>query len=83
MTINIFACSYYFDLNDGIMGEFDELMIDTFTMAMGYLGKYHRIENEEQPNRTLLNLVIEGKLREEVIFVCTQETGEFCNLNNG
>ena len=50
-------------------------MNDTYTAAMGYLGKSSGILSKDKCHRTFPNLVLKGKLREEVRFVCAWETG--------
>ena len=56
-------------------GSFDKLVKDTYNSAMGYLGKARGNQTEEQCHRTLSNLVLKGKLREAVQFVCGRKDG--------
>ena len=46
-----------------------------YNSAMGYLGKAHGNQTMEECHRTFLNLVLKGKLREAVQFVCEREKG--------
>ena len=56
-------------------GAFDKLLKDTYNYAMGYLRKARRNKIEEQCHWTLLNLVLEVRLRETVRFICDKEKG--------
>ena len=42
---------------------------------MGYLGKARGSQTEEQCHRTLSNLILKGKLREALQFICDREKG--------
>ena len=53
-------------LNCGALGE---LVNDTYTAAMGYLGRDRKTESKEQRHCTSSNIVLRGKLHEAVIFV--------------
>ena len=64
-----------FQLSFWNRGEFDKLSENTFNKATGFPGKDCNIQNEDQRHRKFSNLVLKGKLREAVIFVCAWETG--------
>ena len=49
---------------------FDELVKDTYNYGMGYLGKARGNQTEEQRHRTFSNLVLKGKFREAIRFIC-------------
>ena len=42
---------------------------------MGYLGKAHGIQNEDQRHRIFQNLIVKGELWDIVQFVCEVEKG--------
>ena len=48
-----------------------------YTAAMGCLGKDRGTQSKEQHNCTFSVIVLKGKLREAVRFVCSWETGGF------
>ena len=50
-------------------------MKDTYNSDMGYLGKDRGNLAEEQRHTMFSNLVLKGKLREAVRFVCDMEKG--------
>ena len=50
-------------------------------MATGYLGRARGTQNAEQLHHTFSNIFLRGKLREEVRFVCKQETGGILQPN--
>ena len=52
---------------------FEKLVNGTFTTATGYLGKARGTQSKEKRHHTFLNLVLEVKLREAVIFGCARE----------
>ena len=54
---------------------FNELVCDFYATAMGSLGMAHSNQNYDQRQRKVLNLVLCGKLRKAIIFVCKQELG--------
>ena len=65
----------YFLLDLWNRGAFEELVKDTYNSAMGYLGKAREIQTPEELHGTFSNLVLKGKLREAVQFVCDREKG--------
>ena len=52
-------------------------MTDIYNSAMGYLGKACGNKTREERHLTFSNLVLKGKLRESVRFVCDIEKGGF------
>ena len=52
-------------------------MNDTYKSAMGYLGKYRGTQTTEERHQTFSNLVLKGKLRKAIKFVCDREKGGF------
>ena len=56
-------------------GEYDELVKDTYNLIMGYMGKYCWNQTEEQCHQTFSNLVLKGRLREALQFLCDREKG--------
>ena len=50
-------------------------MNNTYTTDTGYLGKSCGTQSKEQHYCTFSNLVIKGKLRKAIRFVCKRETG--------
>ena len=64
-------------------GDFEKLVKVTFNAAMGHLGKARGIQSEEQYHSKFSNLVLKGKLREVVTFVCARETRGFATQKIG
>ena len=54
---------------------FDELLKDTYNLAMGYMGKACAIQTGEQCHRNFSNLAQKEKLSEAVQFICDREKG--------
>ena len=54
-------------------GVFDKLVKDTYNSAMWYLGQDCETKTMEERHQTILNLVLKGKLREAVQFVCERD----------
>ena len=56
-------------------GLFDELVKYAYNSAMGYLRKARGTQTMEELHQMISNLVLKGKLREVVQFVCEKEEG--------
>ena len=56
-------------------------MKDTFNASIGYLCKYHGIKSKEKCHRVFSNLVLKGKLREAIRFICAREIVFFFQPN--
>ena len=64
-----------FQLDLWNLGAFGELVKDTYNSAIRYLGKALGTQTTEELHQTFSNLVLKGKLRETVRFVCEREKG--------
>ena len=62
-------------------GFYNELIQDFYGTAASYSGKARGNQNWEQRHHTFTNLIMRGKLREAVQFICDQETGGFLPAN--
>ena len=71
----IFGLFFYGRLGLWNRGAFDELINDTYNSVIGYLEKTHGNKTTEERHRTFLNLVLKGKLRKAVQFICDREQG--------
>ena len=56
-------------------GAFEELVKDAYNSDIGYLGKSRGNQTREQRHRNFSNLILKGKLREAVGFICDREKG--------
>ena len=62
-----------FQLDCWNCGAFDNRNKDTYNYYMGYLGKARGNQTEDQLYRKFPNLVLKGKFREAVQFVCDRQ----------
>ena len=60
---------------------FGEIVKDTYNFAIGYLRKSCGSQTMGERHITFSNLVLKGKLREALQFVCGREKGGFLQLN--
>ena len=58
-------------------GDYNELVQNSYGSAAAYLGKARWTKNREQGHHTFSNLIMRGKLRKSVNFICDWETGDF------
>ena len=56
-------------------GTFDEFLYDSYTVAMGYLGRDIGNQSSEHLQHKLLNLILCGKFCEEIRLFCEWESG--------
>ena len=57
------------------IGEFDEIVCDSYDLATGYLGRDHVDQNIKQSNCTLSKLVLHGKLYKAIRLICKWDWG--------
>ena len=54
---------------------FNKIVNNSYAAAAGYTGRHHSNQDAEKRHHMLSNLVLHGKLRKAIIFVCERETG--------
>ena len=59
----------------GTKGAYEKLVHDSNRAEGGALGNKRGAQTQEQRNCKILNLVLKGKLREAVHFICERQTG--------